>query len=82
MSISRSCVGPSVRPQTSSEDPEPGGGGVIARDVETDTSWDVTGAARGGGLADRALTPLPHYNKLFWLSWALFKPGTRISPAA
>ena len=59
--------------------PERGGG--VARDVETDTIWDVTGAARGGGLADRALAPLPHYNKLFWFSWALFKPGTRISPA-
>ena len=60
---------------------EQGGDGIVARDVETDTRWDVTGAARGGSLADRALTPLPHYNKLFWFSWALFKPGTRISPA-
>ncbi len=57
------------------------GDGIIARDVETNTSWDITGAARGDGPAGRALTPLPHYNKLFWFSWALFKPGTRISLA-
>ena len=60
---------------------ESDGNGIVARDVETDTRWDVTGAARGGSLADRALVPLPHYNKLFWFSWALFKPGSRISPA-
>lgn len=60
---------------------EQDGDGIVARDAETDTRWDVTGTTRAGLLADRALTPLPHYNKLFWFSWALFKPATRISPA-
>jgi hypothetical protein len=58
-----------------------GADGVIARDSETGTGWDVTGGARGGELANASLAPVAHYNKLFWFSWALFKPGTRVNPA-
>jgi len=52
--------------------------GVVARDEETGSLWDVHGACREGPLAGRRLRELPHFNKLFWFSWAAFKPGTRI----
>jgi hypothetical protein len=55
---------------------------IIATDAETGSSWDVTGAAVAGELEGASLDPLPHFNKLFWFSWALFKPGTRVKNAA
>jgi len=58
------------------------GDGVVATDDETGSSWDVTGKAVAGELLGMELDPLPHFNKLFWFSWALFKPGTRIKNAA
>jgi len=62
--------------------PASGSPGVIATDDETGSAWDVTGAALDGELKGLKLTPLPHFNKLFWFSWALFKPGTRVKLAA
>lgn len=29
-------------------------------------------------VAGRVLESIPHFNKLFWFSWVLFKPKTRI----
>ena len=55
--------------------------GALARDAETGSAWDITGVAQDGELAGSALTAVPHYNKLFWFSWALFKPGTRLAAA-
>jgi hypothetical protein len=52
--------------------------GAVARDQETRSGWDVAGRAVDGPLAGRTLQALPHYNQLFWFSWAAFKPGTRI----
>lgn len=51
---------------------------VVARDIETGTLWTVAGEGHEGPLAGRVLESIPHFNKLFWFSWALFKPKTRI----
>lgn len=60
----------------------PADGGAVAKDEETGTTWDVTGAAGEGELSGRSLTAVPHYSRIFWFSWALFKPNTRIAAAA
>ncbi len=54
------------------------GTSVVARDQQTGTLWTVSGAAHEGPFAGKSLKPVPHFNKLFWFSWALFKPATRI----
>lgn len=59
-----------------------GDGATFATDRETDTTWNSSGAALEGPLAGRQLIPVPHFNRLFWFSWALFKSGTRIWSAA
>ena len=50
----------------------------LARDSETGTLWDLAGRASDGELADQSLRAIAHYNKLFWFSWALFKPKTSV----
>lgn len=55
---------------------------VIARDRETGTLWTVAGRGYEGPLSGRLLGPIPHFNKLFWFSWALFKPSTRVGVPA
>jgi len=62
-------------------EPASGDGGVVARDRETGSSWDVTGAAVDGLLKGQNLAGVPHYNKLFWFSWPLFKPDARVGTA-
>lgn len=52
--------------------------GIVARDRETGSLWDVAGHAVRGPLAGDQLNPVPHFNKLFWFSWALFKPHVRL----
>lgn len=54
------------------------GTSVAARDEETGTLWTLDGQGFEGPLLGRSLRPVPHFNKLFWFSWALFKPGTRV----
>lgn len=61
---------------------EPASGEGIARDRETGSQWDITGKCVAGELTGQRLTQLPHYNKLFWFSWPLFKPDTAIGSAA
>lgn len=51
---------------------------VVAADRETGTQWTMTGEAFEGPLLGRSLQAVPHVNKLFWFSRALFKPGTRV----
>ncbi|MGH2531448.1 MAG: DUF3179 domain-containing protein [Thermomicrobiales bacterium] len=46
-------------------------------DQETQTTWDITGRALAGPLADRQLTPLPHVVS-FWFAWAAGYPETRV----
>ncbi|MCH7697198.1 MAG: DUF3179 domain-containing protein, partial [Proteobacteria bacterium] len=55
--------------------------GVIAMDKQSGSSWDLTGKATGGNYAGQSLEGVPHYNKIFWFSWALFKDGTRVCMA-
>lgn len=50
--------------------------GAVARDRETGSSWSITGEAIAGEMKGAKLTRLPHYNKIFWFSWPLFKPDT------
>ena len=54
---------------------------LVARDLETGTTWNVSGHALAGPLAGSALSPAPHWNQLFWFSWSTFKPGTRVHQA-
>ena len=49
----------------------------IIRDKETDSTWNVLGAATSGTLTGSQLTPVIAINH-FWFSWAAFKPETRI----
>lgn len=57
-------------------------GSLVARDQETGTTWNVGGHAIAGELAGSALEPAPHWNQLFWFSWAAFNPDTRINAGA
>jgi hypothetical protein len=49
----------------------------IIKDNETDSTWNILGAATSGQLAGTQLTPVVSINH-FWFSWAAFKPETRI----
>jgi hypothetical protein len=49
----------------------------IIKDNETDSTWNVLGAATSGPLLGTQLSPLISINH-FWFSWAAFKPETRI----
>lgn len=54
---------------------------TIAIDEQTGSKWDVTGTAIEGELKGKTLQSIPHYNKIFWFSWALFKPDTKLKMA-
>lgn len=56
--------------------------GIVAMDEETGSQWDVMGKARAGILAGTELAPLPHFSKVFWFSWAAFRPGTKLEVTA
>lgn len=51
---------------------------IVALDTETGSAWDVSGRCQSGTLKGNCLDAFPHYNKLFWFSWAAFNPKTRI----
>ncbi len=46
-------------------------------DAQTGSTWDILGAATGGPLSGKRLTPVVNGHH-FWFSWAVFKPKTRI----
>ena len=46
-------------------------------DVETGSTWSITGLATDGPLAGAQLEPVPHGNH-FWFAWAAFSPETVI----
>lgn len=56
--------------------------GILACDRETSSFWGVRGQAEKGPLSGKRLDILPHYNQLFWFSWAAFFPETRINDGA
>jgi hypothetical protein len=47
------------------------------RDLETGSTWSITGRATAGPLAGSQLQPVPHGNH-FWFAWAAFSPNTTI----
>ena len=55
---------------------------LTVKDRETSSTWNVSGIAIDGPLKGQRLAPAPHWNQLFWFSWAAFKPGTRIYDGA
>ena len=61
------------------EDASEEGGSLAARDRETGSTWNVNGHAVDGALRGEKLSPAPHWNQLFWFSWAAFNEGTRIN---
>lgn len=56
----------------------PDGGSLVVMDSETGSTWNVSGHALSGLLETETLKPAPHWNQLFWFSWAAFKPGSRV----
>jgi len=46
-------------------------------DVETGSTWDVSGQATAGDLAGERLRPIPH-TVVFWFAWAAFQPEGRL----
>ena len=61
------------------EDATGDGANLVVKDTDSGTTWNVAGHALEGALAGSVLTPAPHWNQLFWFSWSVFKPGTRIN---
>jgi hypothetical protein len=51
--------------------------GAVIRDVETNSAWNLFGAAVDGALKGSQLSALPAINH-FWFSWAAFKPETQV----
>ncbi len=55
----------------------PGDEDVPITDLETGSTWDITGRASDGPLAGTTLTPVSHGDH-FWFAWAAFVPHTSI----
>jgi hypothetical protein len=54
-----------------------GPAGAPLRDVDTGSTWSVTGVATNGPLAGSRLTPVVHGDH-FWFAWAAFFPDPKI----
>ncbi len=52
--------------------------GEVFVDEKTGSSWNIAGEAIDGELSGKTLTAVPHFNKIFWFGWSLFKPGTKV----
>jgi hypothetical protein len=52
---------------------EPGDEGF--RDLETGSTWSITGEALAGPLAGEQLARVPHLDT-FWFAWSTYQPGT------
>jgi hypothetical protein len=46
-------------------------------DEQTETTWDVTGRAVEGPLAEAQLTRIPHFDT-FWFAWAAYHAGSQL----
>ncbi len=51
--------------------------GVLFKDQETGSHWNLLGQAIDGPLRGSRLTPIVHGNH-FWFSWVVFKPNTKV----
>ena len=47
-------------------------------DMESNSNWSVTGECISGHYLGRQLTPIAHYNKIFWYVWSDYFPGGEI----
>jgi len=47
-------------------------------DLQTSSEWSATGACVSGEYEGRQLTPIPHYNKIFWYVWSDYYPNGAI----
>ena len=47
-------------------------------DVESDSEWSVTGKCESGHYAGSQLSPIAHYNKIFWYVWSDYFPGGEV----
>jgi hypothetical protein len=54
-------------------------GPSMMRDVQTGSSWDLTGRAVAGPLAGTRLRPLRFLNT-YWFAWVAFHPTTAVRP--
>lgn len=55
---------------------------AVVRDHDTDSLWSAAGRALSGPLEGTQLVAIPHFNRLFWFSWNLFKPTARLHNTA
>lgn len=47
-------------------------------DMESGSEWSVTGECKSGPYAGRQLSPIAHYNKIFWYVWSDYFPGGEV----
>jgi hypothetical protein len=47
-------------------------------DVESGSEWSVTGECESGHYAGSQLSPIAHYNKIFWYVWSDYFPGGEV----
>jgi hypothetical protein len=52
---------------------------AVGIDEETRSHWDIKGTACDGASTGVSLAPIPHFGKVFWFSWATFRPGTMLA---
>lgn len=52
------------------------------KDEQTGSVWNLIGRCVSGELEGRQLAPVPHYNKIFWFTWADYHPETEIHDEA
>lgn len=52
------------------------GNGIV--DMESGSEWSVIGACTSGHHAGRQLSPIPHYNKIFWYVWSDYFPDGEV----
>jgi hypothetical protein len=50
----------------------------IMSDTETGSEWNALGEAVAGDLAGRTLEPSADAYQLFWFSWSVYYPRTRV----
>jgi hypothetical protein len=52
------------------------GNGIV--DIESGSEWSATGECQSGHYNGRQLSPIAHYNKIFWYVWSDYFPGDEI----
>ena len=52
--------------------------GEVFVDVKTGSSRNIAEESIDSELSGMTLTAVPHFNKIFWFGWSLFKPGAKV----